>query len=90
MRAVWAKIGSFGVSLLILAGATKSKDFYFVGFTMTPSPRLQYVIRNKQAIGFLLSAGPKGYRAFDRDGRPIGLFDSEERAVKAVYEQAAP
>jgi hypothetical protein len=29
---------------------------------------LQYVIRNKEAIGFLLSAGPKGFRAFDQDG----------------------
>jgi hypothetical protein len=47
---------------------------------MTPS--LQYVIRNKEAIGFLLSAGPKGYRAFDRDGLPIGLFENEDRAAR--------
>jgi hypothetical protein len=31
---------------------------------------LQYVVRNKHAIGFILSAGPKGYRA-DQDGLPI-------------------
>jgi hypothetical protein len=33
-----------------------------------PTSELQYVIRDNQAIGFLLSAGPKGYRAFDADG----------------------
>jgi hypothetical protein len=49
---------------------------------------LQYVIRDKRAIGFILGAGPKGYRAFDEGGRPIGLFDSEELAARAVYEQA--
>ena len=50
---------------------------------------LQYVIRDKQAIGFLLSAGPRGYRAFDADGLPLGLFEDEHKAAKAIYEQAA-
>jgi hypothetical protein len=49
----------------------------------------QYVIRDKEAIGFLLSAGPKGVRAFDADGRSIGLFEDEHRAARAIYEQAA-
>jgi hypothetical protein len=53
---------------------------------MTPS--LQYVIRDKQAIGFLLNAGSKGYRAFDQDGQPIGLFEDEDKAAKAVYQEA--
>ena len=51
------------------------------------SATLQYVIRDKEAIGFLLSAGPKGVRAFDADGRPIGLFQDEHQAAKAVYER---
>jgi hypothetical protein len=50
---------------------------------------LQYVVRGKQAIGFLLSAGSKGYRAFDQDGRPIGLFEDEDKAAAAVYKAAA-
>jgi hypothetical protein len=50
----------------------------------------QYIVRDKEAIGFLLSAGPKGVRAFDADGRSIGLFEDEHRAAKAVYEQTAP
>ena len=49
---------------------------------------LRYVLRDKDAISFILSAGPKGYRAFDHDGRPIGLFDKEELAARAVYQQA--
>jgi len=49
---------------------------------------LQYVLKDKSAIGFILSAGPKGYRAFDQDGRSIGLFESEELAARAVYQQA--
>ena len=56
---------------------------------MNPTPQLQYVVRNKRAIGFLLSAGTRGYRAFDQEGRPIGLFEDEERAAEAVYEGAA-
>jgi hypothetical protein len=35
---------------------------------IAPTSELQYVIHDDQAIGFLLSAGPKGYRAFDADG----------------------
>ena len=46
---------------------------------------MQYVICHKQAISFILGAGPKGYRAFDENGRPIGLFGSAELAVRAVY-----
>jgi hypothetical protein len=49
---------------------------------------LQYVIRNKEAIGFLLSAGPEGYRAFDVDGKPIGLFPDADKAARAVYQEA--
>jgi hypothetical protein len=29
-----------------------------------------------------------GWKSYDRDARPIGLFDSEELAARAVYEQA--
>ena len=52
------------------------------------TPTLHYVLRNKQAIGFLLSAGPKGFRAFDQEGLPIGLFEDEDGAARAVYEKA--
>jgi hypothetical protein len=54
-----------------------------------PTSELQYVIRDNQAIGFLLSAGLKGYEAFDTDGLSLGLYDSEELAAKAIHKQAS-
>ena len=56
---------------------------------IAPTSELQYVIRDNQAIGFLLSAGPKGYRAFDVDGLTLGLYESEQLAARAIYEQAS-
>ena len=54
-----------------------------------PTSELQYVIRENQAIGFLLSDGPEGYQAFDADGQTLGHYKSEELAAKAIYEQAS-
>jgi hypothetical protein len=56
-------------------------------FSDTPMT-LQYVVKNKDAIGFILRAGTKGWRAYDESGRSIGLFDNQDDAAKAVYEQA--
>jgi len=41
--------------------------------------KLQYVISDERPIGFLLSC-TEGWKSYDTDGRPIGLFDSEELA----------
>ena len=41
---------------------------------------------DKHAIGFILSAGPKGYRAFDEEGKSLGLFDNEDLAARAIYQ----
>jgi len=49
--------------------------------------KLQYVISDERPIGFLLSCAG-GWKSYDRNGRPIGLFDSEELAARAAYEQA--
>ena len=54
-----------------------------------PTSELQYVIRENQTIGLLLSAGPEGYQAFDADGLTLGHYKSEELAAKAIYEQAS-
>jgi hypothetical protein len=56
---------------------------------IAPTSELQYVIHDNQAIGFLLSAGPKVYRAFDADGLTLGHYKSEELAAEAIYEQAS-
>jgi hypothetical protein len=47
---------------------------------------LQYVLHGKEVVGFLMSAGPKGYRAYDQDGKPLGLFSDEHEAPRAVYD----
>jgi len=49
--------------------------------------KLQYVISDERPIGFLLSCA-NGWKSYDVDGRPIGLFDSADLAARAVYEQA--
>ena len=35
-------------------------------------------------VGFLRSAGPKGFTAYDRDGQPLGLFQDKRAAVEAI------
>ena len=35
-------------------------------------------------VGFLRSAGPKGFTAYDRDGQPLGLFQDKQAAVAAI------
>ena len=50
--------------------------------------KLQYVISDERPIGFLLSCA-SGWKSYGADGRPSGLFDSEDQAAKAVYEQGA-
>ena len=54
-----------------------------------PTSELQYVIRENQTIGLLLSAGLEGYQAFDADGLTLGHYKSEELAAKAINEQAS-
>jgi hypothetical protein len=56
---------------------------------MDATAQLQCVIRDRAAIGFVLSAGRRGWNAFDSDGCGLGLFPSEKAAARAVYEQAA-
>ena len=35
-------------------------------------------------VGFLRSAGPRGFQAYDADGQLIGLFHDEQTAVEAI------
>ena len=49
--------------------------------------KLEYVISDERPIGFLLPCA-EGWKAYDVDGRAIGLFDSEDLAARAVYKQA--
>ena len=50
-----------------------------------PSPNLISVLRNSHdCIGFLRSAGPRGFTAYNAAGIPIGIFQDKAAAVEAI------
>jgi hypothetical protein len=40
-------------------------------------------------LGFLRSAGPKGFTAYDADGQSLGLFGEKQAAVDAIVSTAS-
>ena len=54
---------------------------------MTPKPStapLAYVYDGQQCLGHVLSRGPKGYEAFDRHDRSLGLYPTGKQAANAL------
>ena len=50
-----------------------------------PAPPLISVLRDSHhCVGFLRSAGPRGFQAYDADGQPLGLFQDKEIAIEAI------
>jgi hypothetical protein len=50
-----------------------------------PPPNLISVLRNHgHCVGFMRSAGPRGFQAYDADGQPLGLFAEKQAAVEAI------
>ena len=50
-----------------------------------PSPNLISVLSsNADCVGFLRSAGPKGFTAYNAEGMPIGMFQDKAAAVEAI------
>jgi hypothetical protein len=35
-------------------------------------------------VGFLRSAGPRGFTAYDANGQPLGLFAEKQAAIEAI------
>jgi hypothetical protein len=35
-------------------------------------------------LGFLRSAGPRGFTAYNADGQPLGLFAEKQAALEAI------
>jgi hypothetical protein len=56
----------------------------------TDAPRLTPVIIGGVRAGFLISLGPRGVEAYDRDERLIGTFSSAIEAAAAVEKATAP
>jgi hypothetical protein len=42
------------------------------------------VITGQRCAGFMLSAGPRGVRAFDADGRELGTYMDPAKAAAAI------
>jgi hypothetical protein len=49
---------------------------------------LSPIMRGDDCCGFILRRGPGGVEAYDRDARPLGIFETEEAAAKAVLSAA--
>ena len=50
-----------------------------------PSPNLISVLHDHgHCVGFLRSAGPKGFTAYNAEGMPIGMFQDKAAAVEAI------
>ena len=49
--------------------------------------KLEYVISDERPIGFILSC-TSGWKSYDVDGQPLGIFPNENDAARAVYHHA--
>jgi hypothetical protein len=50
-----------------------------------PSPNLISVLSNSHdCVGFLRSAGARGFTAYDADGQPLGFFQDKQAAIEAI------
>ena len=52
--------------------------------TQDPPRMISVLSSTDGCVGFLRSAGPKGFTAYDRDGQPLGLFQDKQAAVAAI------
>jgi hypothetical protein len=50
-----------------------------------PSSNLTSILHDGgHCLGFLLSAGPRGFTAYDADGQLIGSFQDKQAAIAAI------
>jgi hypothetical protein len=50
-----------------------------------PSPNPISVLRNSHdCLGFLRSAGPRGFQDYDAAGELLGLFQDKHAAIEAI------
>ena len=50
-----------------------------------PAPPMISVFRDSHdCVGFLRSAGPRGFQAYDAAGQLLGLFQDKQAAVEAI------
>ena len=49
-----------------------------------PPPMNSELRDSHDCVGFLRSAGPRGFTAYNADGQPLGLFAEKQAAVEAI------
>ena len=50
-----------------------------------PSPPMISVLRDSHdCVGFLRSAGPRGFQAYDAAGQLIGSFQDKQEAIEVI------
>jgi hypothetical protein len=50
-----------------------------------PAPPMISVLRDSHdSVGFLRSAGPRGFQAYDAAGQLLGLFQDKQAAIEAI------
>ena len=52
--------------------------------TQPPPPMISVLRDSHDCVGFLRSAGPKGFTAYGADGQLIGLFEDKQVAIEAI------
>jgi hypothetical protein len=49
-----------------------------------PSPTMVSVYDGTRRLGHVLSRGPRGFEAFDRDDKSLGIFETRRQAANAL------
>jgi hypothetical protein len=49
-----------------------------------PPPMISVLRDSHDCIGFLRSAGPRGFHDYDAAGRLLGLFEDKQAAIEAI------
>jgi hypothetical protein len=49
-----------------------------------PPPMISVLRDSHNCVGFLRSAGPRGFQAYDAAGQLLGLFAEKQAAVEAI------
>jgi hypothetical protein len=52
--------------------------------TQPAPPMISVLHDNGHCVGFLRSAGPRGFTAYNADGIPIGMFQDKQAAIEAI------
>jgi hypothetical protein len=52
--------------------------------TRPPPPMISVLRDSHDCVGFLCSAGARGFQAYDADGQLIGSFQDRQAAIAAI------